>query len=46
LRSKQKLKIYLIINIFVDANNILQIAKIKKKDFAFAREQKEQKELF
>ena len=47
LRNKQKLKTYLIINIFVNVNKILQETKVKKKkNVKFAYEQKKQKKLF
>jgi len=47
LRSKQKLKMYLIIDIVVNVNKASQAIEIKEnKKIAFARERKEQKELF
>jgi len=43
LQSKQKLKTYLIINTFVDANKILQIVKARKKEILRLRANKKSK---
>jgi hypothetical protein len=43
LQSKQKSKIYLIINTFVNASKILQAIEIRKKETLRLRENKESK---
>jgi len=45
LRSKQKLKTYLIINIFVNANKILQIIERKEREILRLRANKKNQKI-